>query len=117
MYEFIIEVGEYGEELFNIFDDYIMADTEEEALEIANQWIKEQSNFICDLSSYEEIQVDVHSEYKFKAVYKAKRKNAVRHIAYSGTYRECIEHVRTFNRDRYDITIEDFNGNVIKHCK
>lgn len=115
MYKFIIEVNVFGH-YCNVFNNYIIADNEEKALQIADELLSKFYAGRVRLSDFT-YRVKIIGDTSFKAVYKTKRKNARKHIACKGTYEYCSEYVRYFDKNNYYITIEDFNGNVIKHCK
>ena len=115
MYKFIIEVSIFGH-YCNIFNNYIIADNEEKALQIADELLSKFYNGNCRLSDFT-YRVNIIGETSFKLIFKAKRKNARRHVACNGSYGYCFEYARYFDNNRYDITIEDFKDNVIKQCK
>lgn len=51
---------------------------------------------------------------KYKVIYKARRKNAARHIAWRGTLEDCKRSAANINAKLYIVTVEDFKGNVIE---
>ena len=85
-------------------------------MQFADELLSKIYNGNCRLSDFT-YRVNIIGDTSFMVVSKTKRKNARRHVVCTGTYEHCLEYIRYFDKNRYDITIEDFNGNVIKQCK